>query len=68
MNKLHTVLKILETGEPIPEQYYDHPLHNNWRGYRDLHIEPDWVLVYKQIDHTVVLAAATGTHADLFRK
>ena len=67
MNKLHIVLKILESGEPIPEKYRDHPLSNNWKGYRDLHIEPDWVLVYKEIGETVVVVVTTGSHARLFR-
>lgn len=67
MEKLHTVLKILESGEPIPSQYRDHPLSNNWKGYRDLHIEPDWVLIYKEIGNTVVVVVTTGSHAKLFK-
>ena len=63
MNKLKAVLQILATGEPIPPRYKDHPLKNNWAGYRDLHIEPDWILIYKIVGDTVVLLAATGTHA-----
>ena len=63
MNKLKAVLQILATGEPIPPRYKDHPLQSNWKGYRDLHIEPDWILIYKIVDDTVVLLAATGTHA-----
>lgn len=47
MNKLKAVLQILATGESIPPRYKDHPLQSNWKGYRDLHIEPDWILIYK---------------------
>lgn len=62
MNKLHAVLRILATGEPIPAKYKDHILKNNWAGHRDLHIEPDWILIYKIQGNEVVLLAATGTH------
>ena len=68
MNKLKAVLQILATGESIPPRYKDHPLQSNWKGYRDLHIEPDWILIYKIVDNTVVLLAATGTHARVLYK
>ena len=66
MNKLHEILQILETGENIPPKYNDHALKNNWLGYRDLHIEPDWILVYKIQGDEIVLLAATGTHSHIF--
>lgn len=62
LNKLEKVLEILKSGESIPAQYKDHPLHNNWVGHRDLHIESDWILIYKIQDNEIVLLAATGTH------
>jgi mRNA interferase YafQ len=43
----------------------DHPLHGNWHGYRDCHIEPDWILIYR-LDPDLLTLAATGTHSDLF--
>ena len=42
-----------------------HPLKGAWKNYRDLHIEPDWLLIYRA-DETSVLFERTGTHADLF--
>jgi len=45
--------------------YLDHPLKGNWRGFRDAHIEPDWVLIYK-IDGNIVRFERTGRHTDLF--
>ncbi|MGA1982490.1 MAG: type II toxin-antitoxin system YafQ family toxin [Acidobacteriaceae bacterium] len=49
----------------LPRYYRDHPLKNNWSGYRDAHIEPDWVVIYCIIGD-VVRFERTGTHADLF--
>ena len=63
MNKLHNVLRILASGEPISAQYKDHALKNSWLGYRDLHIEPDWILIYKIQANEIILLAATGTHS-----
>jgi mRNA interferase YafQ len=43
----------------------EHPLIGQWRGWRDLHIEPDWLLIY-WADSARVRFERTGTHADLF--
>ncbi|WP_205622672.1 type II toxin-antitoxin system YafQ family toxin, partial [Haliea salexigens] len=47
--------------------YLDHPLRGDWKGYRDAHIEPDWLLLYR-IEGDELHLARTGTHADLFRQ
>ena len=65
MNKLKTLLSLLIEGGPLPAIYLDHPLKGDWKGFRDAHIEPDWLLIYKIIDD-VVRFERTGRHADLF--
>lgn len=65
MAKLKHVIELLIDNKPLPERLKDHPLKNNWKGYRDLHIEPDWLLIYKT-DVTNIHFERTGTHADLF--
>jgi mRNA interferase YafQ len=65
MSKLKQVLLVLLHGEALPERLRDHPLRGNWNGYRDLHIEPDWLLIYKVSGDELHLAR-TGSHADLF--
>jgi mRNA interferase YafQ len=67
MIKLRHVLQLLIDGAPLPARLRDHPLKSNWIGYRDLHIEPNWLLIYKA-DATSVHFERTGTHADLFRE
>lgn len=64
--KLRQVISLLVAGEPLPEQYKDHPLRGTWKGYRDAHIEPDWLLVYRVVGDELHLVR-TGTHADLFK-
>jgi len=67
INKLDCVIKILASGCRLPEKYKDHSLSGNYFGYRECHIEPDWLLVYKIIENELILiAVTTGTHSDLF--
>lgn len=66
---LQKVIEILIEEEPLPEKYRDHALVNsrNYKGMRECHIEPDWLLVYKVYQETLVLSLIrTGSHSDLF--
>jgi mRNA interferase YafQ len=65
MDKLKSLLSLLIEGKPLPENYLDHTLKGEWRGFRDAHIEPDWLLIYK-IAGDVVRFERTGRHTDLF--
>ncbi len=65
MDKLKTLLGLLINGNPLPAAYLDHSLKGVWHGYRDAHIEPDWLLIYKITDD-VVRFERTGRHSDLF--
>ena len=67
MSKLRTVIEWVLAGEPLPHELGDHPLKGEWQPSRDLHIEPDWVLIYR-VDGDAVRFERTGTHADLFGK
>lgn len=67
MELLKAAIRLLLEGAPLPAQYKDHALIGNWKGYRDLHIEPDWLLIYK-IEEETCIFARTGTHSDLFSK
>ena len=67
LDSLHDAMKKIENEEKLNPRLKDHPLSNNWKGYRELHIEPDWLLIYKLItDEKVVIFVRTGTHSDLF--
>ncbi|WP_312354436.1 type II toxin-antitoxin system YafQ family toxin [Pantoea vagans] len=66
MAKLRAVIMLILSGEPLPAVLKDHPLQGEYRGFRDLHIEPDWLLIYRVEDDALHLAR-TGTHSDLFK-
>jgi mRNA interferase YafQ len=65
MEKLRAVIEMLQNGTPIPVKYSNHPLHGELKGYFDLHITPDWVLIYKTDSENVYLYR-TGTHSDIY--
>jgi mRNA interferase YafQ len=66
---LQKVIALLVNEQPLPEQYRDHALLNsrNYKGVRECHIEPDWLLIYKVAQETLMLKLIrTGSHSDLF--
>jgi mRNA interferase YafQ len=65
LEKLKKLIELLITEQPLPPRYKDHPLKLNWAGYRDAHVEPDWVLTYCLTEEKVHLER-TGTHEELF--
>ena len=65
MAKLRSVILLLVQDAPLDPRFRDHPLKGTWLGYRDLHIEPDWLLLYR-LTEAELLLARTGTHSDLF--
>lgn len=71
MNKLQTVIELIiaEETERLTQQYRDHALKGSHKGLRELHIEKDWLLVYKIVNHELKLyLLATGTHNEVFRE
>lgn len=64
--KLKKLIALLVNKEPLPIKHRDHSLIGNFVGRRECHIEPDWLLIYK-IDDESIIFERTGTHSDLFR-
>ncbi len=65
LDKLYENIETLRTRRPVGPKHRDHPLGGEWRGWRDCHLEPDWVLIYRKDDSTLQLGR-TGSHSDLF--
>ena len=63
--RLRVVVEALRFRQPLDPRHRDHALRGDREGFRDCHVEPDWVLIYRLDDETVYLSR-TGTHADLF--
>lgn len=69
-NKLDLLQKIMNQIRDeitLPAKLKDHPLTGNWDGHRELHLEPDWLLIYKIIHSSkTAIFVRVGTHSDLF--
>jgi len=65
MDRLKSIITLLVEGRSLSEKYKDHPLTGNFADYRECHIEPDWLLVYK-LNPSEICFVRTGTHSDLF--
>ena len=67
INKLKKVIDTLARQEKLDRKYQDHELSGNYRGFRDCHIEPNWLLVYRtDMEVLELYLFRTGSHADLF--
>ena len=65
--KLFDVIERLACGEKLDAKYRDHDLTGNYKGCRECHIEPDWLLIYEVVDDILVLMLyRTGSHSNLF--
>lgn len=67
LNKLEDILTKLAKMETLSEKNKDYQLIGEWKDFRECHIEPDWLLIYKIENKELILfATATGSHSDLF--
>jgi mRNA interferase YafQ len=65
---LQRVINVLAQQKKLDDHYKDHSLTGDYRGFRECHIEPDWLLVYRiDNDALELFLFRTGTHSDLFR-
>ena len=64
---LDKVITMLQNDIPLEEKYRDHELKGRYQGFRECHIQPDWLLIYLKENEVLTLTLVdTGTHADLF--
>ena len=63
------MIETLAMGSTLPPENRDHDLTGNWRGRRECHIQPDWLLIYRiEGDVLVLTRSRTGTRSALFGK
>ncbi len=64
---LTEVLSLLLDDQPLPANKRDHALSGDWAGYRECHLKPDLLLIYKKPNIEVLRLARIGSHSELFR-
>ena len=68
IEKLYEIINILAYGEELDAKYRDHNLIGNYKGYRECHIEPDWLLIYKVMENILILTLSrTGSHSNYLK-
>jgi mRNA interferase YafQ len=68
LNKLNKIVNLLAEQKQLPKEHKDHQLKGKLRNYRECHIEPDWLLIYRvQNDILVLSLVRTGSHSDLLK-
>ena len=65
-NKIKQDIQKLVKEEPLEPRYRDHKLIGNYKGRRECHLEPDWLLIYRPLAEEIIFER-TGTHSDLFK-
>jgi len=67
LSKLQKVIEILAEEKTLPAKYKDHSLTGIYQDFRECHILPDWLLIYRvDKDILTLVLSRTGTHSDLF--
>lgn len=67
LNLLDEIVDKLASGETLPDKNRDHALSGDYAGFRECHIQPDWLLVYRvENEELLLFLFRTGTHSDLF--
>lgn len=72
VSKLKDIITMLANDLPLPHSYKDHTLTGNFSRFRELHIEPDWLLIYSKQSTTmgcpngILYLELTGSHSDVF--
>lgn len=71
MEKVKTLMDIVDTlqkGEPIPKEFYPHPLKGEWKNYMECHIGDDYLLIWYDKEENVIELVRLGSHSELFGK
>ena len=66
MKKLSVVISALANDIPLEARHRDHSLKGNYIGFRECHLAPDWLLIYRLSGDDILELARTGSHSDLF--
>jgi mRNA interferase YafQ len=64
-DKFLKIVELLANDKVLVHNFRDHALVGEWKGYRECHIRPDWLLIYQKIDDELILVR-TGSYSELF--
>jgi mRNA interferase YafQ len=62
---LVAIVRLLVADQPLPKACRDHPMAGNWSNFRDCHLKPDLVLIYRKPDPETLELVRLGSHSEL---
>lgn len=65
IDDLLAIVELLANNQALSEKHREHNLAGDWKGYKECHIKPDWLLIYQSLPDKLILAR-TGSHSELF--
>ena len=65
---LAAIIAVLASDAPLDPSVRDHALSGDWQGYRECHVKPDLLLIYRKTDDDLLRLARLGSHSELFKK
>ncbi|HEY1805946.1 MAG TPA: type II toxin-antitoxin system YafQ family toxin [Terracidiphilus sp.] len=65
-HELVSVLSALADDALLEQRHRDHELSGEWSGYRECHVKPDLLLIYRKVDQAILRLARLGSHSELF--
>lgn len=65
---MSVVINMLANGQSIPAEYYPHPLHGNYEGCIECHVQGDFLLIWIDEENNIIELVRLGTHSELFGK
>jgi mRNA interferase YafQ len=67
LSELDAVICLLQEEITLDPKYCDHALSGNYAGFRECHVQPDWLFIYTvDGENLILIASRTGSHSDLF--
>jgi mRNA interferase YafQ len=66
--ELQAVLDLLVADAPLAIKNHDHALRGEWKGFRDCHVRPDLILIYRKYEPSMLELSRLGSHSELFKK
>lgn len=67
IDRLNEIVDKLQNNIELEARYHDHDLHGIYQGFRECHIQPDWLLIYLRRNDVLTLTLIdTGSHSDLY--
>jgi len=64
--KLQSIIDLLCEDQDLPIRLHDHALIGEFIGWRELHVKPDLLLLYRKVGEEWLELLRLGSHSEIF--